>query len=52
MTTDLKPGMKVSYLQFGQQKIGVIEGLSRDGTIVFLKDTPLWLHRESVKPCS
>ena len=52
MTTDLKPGMKVSYLQYGQQKTGVVEGLSRDGTIVFLKGTSLWLHRESVTPCS
>jgi hypothetical protein len=43
----LKPGTKVTYMHYGQKKNGVVEGTSRDGSIVWIKDAS-WLHRASV----
>lgn len=45
--TEIKVGSRVSYEHYGQKKTGVVEGLSRDGSIVWIKGAH-WLHRTSV----
>ncbi|WP_454287218.1 hypothetical protein [Rhizobium arsenicireducens] len=45
--TDLKPGMKVTFSHYGEQKTGVVDRVV--GQIVFLTDGR-WLHRKSVEP--
>jgi hypothetical protein len=47
--SQIKVGSKVTYMHYGQKKTGVVEGLSRDGTIVWIEGAS-WLHRQSVEP--
>lgn len=47
--TELKAGSKITYQHYGQKKSGEVEGLSRDGAIVWIKGAS-WMHRASVEP--